>query len=450
MEQPATLAQDVLDAVAIVDGRHGLPGNRGRRRVANLGDVAADDVHREVDVAAAVLEATELARERRERLREIAASCRETFDEQESGQDAVPFGQVEGEGIAAALLAARDRLAAIHELGHVLKTDSGLDERGPERARDAVDLEGSRERFRDAAPFAPVSKDVQQEQREDLVRGDKAALRIEHSQPVGVAVLGDGQIEASAAHALGCGGEVRADRLGVHAAEERVALGPKRRDAKATRAARKDLRDQRASGSVHRVGKDGELRRADRRDVHQGREPLAVGGLQIHHLDATGARGARQRLVGLGGDRLVVLRRGASAEVSLDLEPVVPTGVVAGRDRDATLESEAAHVEGDRRRRNRLVREEDIDARLGEDLGRRPREFRGEESRVVPDHDAAAIAGARIQADEARRGGGDAPDLGESAVVGDDAAPAVGAEANRQRAAPVPEASRNAASFASS
>ena len=70
---------------------------------------------------------------------------------------------------------------------------------------------------------------MEQQEREDLVRRDEPALRVEHAQPVGVAVLRDGEVEALGAHALGGGREVRADRLGVHAAEERVALGAERR-----------------------------------------------------------------------------------------------------------------------------------------------------------------------------------------------------------------------------
>ena len=204
-------------------------------------------------------------------------------------------GRWKRERVAAALLAARDGLAAVHQLGHVLEADPGLDERGSERARDAVDLEGRRERLRDPALLAAAAEDVEQQQREDLVRRDEPALRVEHAQPIGVAVLRDGEVEAPRAHALRGGREVRGDRLGVHAAEERVARGAEGLDAQGARAARQDLGDQGARGPVHRVGEDGEPRRADRRDVDERGEALAVGRREVRDLDRPAPRGRRQR-----------------------------------------------------------------------------------------------------------------------------------------------------------
>ena len=71
----------------------------------------------------------------------------------------------------------------------------------------------------------------------------------------------------------------------------------------------------------------------------------------------------------------------------------------------------------------------------GEDLGGGARELRREEPRVVADDDAArGRPGPASREVEAGGRRGDAADLGERAVVGDDAAPAVGAEGDRQRA----------------
>ena len=63
----------------------------------------------------------------------------------------------------------------------------------------------------------------------------KRPCGVEHAEPVGVAVVRDAEVEAPGAHAVGGGREVRADRLGMHAAEERVALGAERRDAQRSR-----------------------------------------------------------------------------------------------------------------------------------------------------------------------------------------------------------------------
>src|SRR5262245_27581914 len=129
-------------------------------------------------VAPSVLEATELSGQLRQRLLERPTSDRETFDEKQRRQDAVALRQVEGEGVTPALLAARDGLAPVHQLGHVLEADSGLDQRSAERARDPVDLEGGRKGLRDAAAHATVAKDVEQQERENLVRGHEPSLRV--------------------------------------------------------------------------------------------------------------------------------------------------------------------------------------------------------------------------------------------------------------------------------
>ena len=95
------------------------------------------------------------------------------------------------------------------------------------------------------------------------------------------------------------------------------------------------------------------------------------------------------------------------------------------------------------------IGQQNVDAGRGERLGGRARELGRAEARVVADDDAprVTLAGLRgVPAGGRRR---DAADLGEGAVVGDDAAPTVGSERDRQRAR-VPAETRNAASRVSS
>ena len=129
---------------------------------AGLRHVPAHDFHRNVHVATPVLETSELGGERVESRVEGAAGAREEFEEQKGREDAVALRQMEGESVAAALLAPRDHLTAIHELGHVLEPDAGLDERHAECPGDPVDLEGRRERLRDPAGHAASAEDVEE------------------------------------------------------------------------------------------------------------------------------------------------------------------------------------------------------------------------------------------------------------------------------------------------
>ena len=82
----------------------------------------------------------------------------------------------------------------------------------------------------------------------------------------------------------------------MHAAEERVALGAEGHDAERPPPERSSD-EERSGGAVHRVGEDGEPRGADRREVDERGEALAVGGREVHDLDAC-RRGAAAAAAG--------------------------------------------------------------------------------------------------------------------------------------------------------
>ena len=204
VEQPAPLAEDVLDAVDVRRRRDRLARDGGRGVVAHVLDVGADGLDRQVHVAPAVREAAELGGEIVEGLSERAAGERQALDEQQRRQHAVALRQVKREGVAAALLAARHGLAPVHQLGDVLEADAGLvQRRAPRRGGDPVDLEGGREGLRDTARDAAAAEHVQEQQREDLVGRDEAAGGVQHAEPVRVAVLRDGEVQAAPPRRVG-------------------------------------------------------------------------------------------------------------------------------------------------------------------------------------------------------------------------------------------------------
>ena len=98
--------------------------------------------------------------------------------------------------------------------------------------------------------------------------------------------------------------------------------------------------------------------------------------------------------------------------------------IVAGRDRQAAGQAQAPDVVRDRGRRDRPVRQQDVDTRPGEDFRRRPGELGRGEPRVVADHDLPDVAIGHPRVDAGRRRG-HAPHGLEGAAVGDDSSPAV-------------------------
>ena len=264
------------------------------------------------------------------------------------------------------------------------------------------------------------------------MRRDEPAPRVENAEPVGVSVLRDGEVQALLDDAGRGRAEVRGDRLRMHSAEERVALGAEGHDA---RSSAEDVRYEGAGGPVHRVGEDREARRPDRVDVNRRGEPFAVRGQEVRRsrCGPGGRRKGReplQRRV----DRRIELRRRAAAEVRLDLESVVGRRVVARRDRDAAREPEAAHVVRHRGRRDRI----------GRSAGRRclPAPAHRRRGGRTPARRIACrarrrprrVARAEGPVDGGRRCG-DVLDRGERAALGDDAAPPVRPEGEAQRGA---------------
>ena len=184
---------------------------------------------------------------------------------------------------------------------------------------------------------------MEEEQGQDLMGRHEAAGPVEHSEAVRVAVLGDREIEVLPAHPLGGGRQVRRDRLGVNSSEEGVSL--RMQGDNARRSAREDLLQQRPGRAVHRVGQDGEARRADPVERDERGEVVAVGGPEVQGLDRGRVRGFPGHCpVQSAGHGLVELGRRARALVSLDLHAVVLGRVVARRDREAAGQAHAARV----------------------------------------------------------------------------------------------------------
>ena len=156
---------------------------------------------------------------------ERTALVRDRFQDEERREDTVALGQVERDAQAARLLAADRDLAGEHLRGDVLEADRRDVERHAEARGDAVEEQRCRERFRDAAADAPANREALGEEREDAVRRDEPAARVQDTEPVAVPVAREDDVEARRREGpLRCG-EILGNRLGVDAAEERADRG---------------------------------------------------------------------------------------------------------------------------------------------------------------------------------------------------------------------------------
>ena len=237
--------------------------------------------------------------------------------------------------------------------------------------------------------------------------------------------------------------DVGADRLGVDAAEVRVALGVQL--ANGQPAVADQPRVPAGAGPVQVLDEDAPLGGADLLDVDDAVElvpeaRVGVEDLDEARVDGIGVIATRRQLVGRvlvhrgldGGEHL---RRGGAAGIGLDLEAVVRPWVVARGDDDAGARPELAGEEAADLGRHGLRRREAADVVRRQHLDAGACEMLGGEPPVVADDDAA-VRGAgplEVLGHPPRT----APDVVEGVVLGDGRAPAIRPELDRRHRSPM-------------
>ena len=270
-----------------------------------------------------------------EDLRDRLAGLDHHVGEQQADQDAVPLWDVPAHGEAARLLATEDCVGFHHLRRDVLEAHWNFVDALAKSCTQLVGHRGHVHRLDDRAAHAPGLEQVQHQQREHLELVDEASGLVDDADPIGVAVRDDAQVLAADLHDADRRIDVGRDRLGVHAAEQRVALiaqlGHRRPSAS------DHLRDVSVSGPVHAVVDDAQPGVLDRIEVDYARDLRVIGLARVIRADEPvrhAGLGGRHVLEGvdvplqLGDD----LRWRCAACLGLVLVAVEHVRVVARRD----------------------------------------------------------------------------------------------------------------------
>ena len=125
------------------------------------------------------------------------------LQQQQAGQQAVPFGDGALPGVAARLLSADDGLARGQAFGHVLEPHRQLLEREAVSLREPSREVAHRDRLDDLALELLFGDQVVDDHREDLAGGEVDAVLINDADAVAVAVQGDAEQRLLRPHARG-------------------------------------------------------------------------------------------------------------------------------------------------------------------------------------------------------------------------------------------------------
>src|SRR5664280_1056265 len=267
----------------------------------------------------------------------------------------------------------------------------------------------------------------------DLERGYERAALVGRAGSIRVPVEEQAQVVAAARDRPQRLVYVWRDRLGIDAAEVRVALGMQLGDADPTTG--EQTRHPRRSGAEERIHKQIHVRGAEAVQIDVAADERAVGVERVVTFDQAGRLGIGERPAldgrpGTGGDaRLDVgqhLRTGCRARGRLDLEAVVGPGVVAGGDNDARRGPTLDYLERGHLRRQGVVGKDDRNPVTQHDLGGGCGEVLAGEAAVVGEDDAAGLISGRDHV--LGHGLGTASNVDERVVVADLGAPAIGAK----------------------
>ena len=296
-----------------------------------------------------------------------------------------------------------------------------------------VDHFGDGKGFRDVAREVARARKMPEENRENLVRRDERAVGIHRADAVRVAIEREPRVVAARAHRLAQGLDVRLDRLRIHAAEKRIALAADFSGLDSVAA--KQLAQQASSRSVHRINQEAELRSSQTVPIHETGERLEIWSAHVERMNQIIARRKRGNSVAQDSrEFLLHLRndggRRRTSVTRLQFHSVPAIRIVARRDLDSAGGASLPHEQGNRGRRTRLGRKPDGRAGGSDRFGSDARETLGGKPRVVADDDARArfLGANHVARDRVR----DRADVFVREILGDDAAPAVGAELYRE------------------
>src|SRR5579872_1621518 len=212
----------------------------------------------EVEIDAAVMIFAKFVVQSREKFAERLAVPRHELGKEQCGNRSIALWQIHAGADAAAFFATNQDILLEHQLANVFKADGNFVHLSAEFQGEFVDELCDRESFRDFAFKLACADEVPDEQRENLMWIDEAAVAIDRANAVAVAVGGEANVVFAAQHGLPQRIDVRLDRLRMRAAKKRIARPS---DFVARNAvAFENLGQNAGGGAVHRVGDVAEFR----------------------------------------------------------------------------------------------------------------------------------------------------------------------------------------------
>jgi hypothetical protein len=219
------------------------------------------------------------------------------FEQEQGIEYAVALGQVAPHADAAGLFGPDQNVFAQHQVGDVLKADGRLVDRQIVCGGDAPEQDGLREGSDHPARLLAAAREVQEDERNDLVHGHGLAVFVNRADPVRVAVGRQPDEGARRFDPRLERREVAVDGLGRDAAEQRVARGADGLDFE--QAAGEKAFDPAPARPVHRVDDDAPASAAQQvqLDVAGNLPPVALDeGREVRVFFQRGGAAGRRRV----------------------------------------------------------------------------------------------------------------------------------------------------------
>ena len=367
---------------------------------------------------------------------EAPAGRGDHLGDEQAGEDAVLFGQVVLDGDAGALLAAEHDPALQVELGDVLEADLRLHQRQVVLAGDAVEEVGRRDRAGHPAAPALDLDEIAEQQGQDDVRVDEAALLVDDPEAVPVGVGGQPEV-AAGLEDMGLElGQVLLGAGGADAAEVGIDIAVEAFDLDAVLL--EDLVEILAAGAEERVGRDLEAGLADDPEIDLALEMGEVIGLEVDAgnglVQEVGRQGgeAGHEPADLLFDGVGHLGQGRRACRGVELEAVVARRIERGGEVDPALAMALDDLAGQGLGGRVAVGQQDLDPVPGQELGRLQGVTVRQEAGVVADDHrdrVVPVLGPEVVGD----GLDDDADVVEGEFLTHHPAPAGGAESDHHR-----------------
>jgi hypothetical protein len=428
---PAGSVQVQLDAVHVFAPRYREVEQLFELRVGEMLERFFFLPGLQIQVDATVVVFAEFGVKGAQQFAERFAVPRHQFREEQCGDRGVALGEVQTRADAAAFFATDEDILLEHQLADIFEADGYFVELAVEFGGKLVDQLGDGKSFGDVSREIAGSGEVPDEQREDLMRVDEGAVAIDRADAVAVAVGAKAGVVFTREDCLAQRGDVRLDGFGMRAAEERVAGATNLVAGDAV--ALEEVGQESRCGAVHGVGDEAKFGFTQAVPIDKFLDGIQVGSARLKRLNQILAQWQRRDAIALddgefgfdlrddGGQR--------TASITGFVLDAIPTiGIVAGGDDQTTGGFSLADEEGDRGRWARLI--SDPDGRSGGADG--IREGRGDVvgSKPMVVTDQHALAGIFAAHDVARDRVRDDACIGESEILGDDAAPAIRSKAN--------------------